>query len=63
MKKNETITYDNLIENLSFQTWVLSGRVFDNEQWAEICADNQSVVEEAALFVETFQFKKRALPD
>lgn len=62
MKNKEPITYENLIENLSFQTWVLSGRVSDNEQWAIIHADNQAVVEDAALFVETFQFKKRALP-
>jgi ferric-dicitrate binding protein FerR (iron transport regulator) len=63
MKNNELTTSENLIENLSFQTWVLSGRVSNNEEWAAIQADNQAIVEEAALFVETFQFGKKALPN
>ncbi|MGB0862731.1 MAG: FecR family protein [Saprospiraceae bacterium] len=62
MKNNETITYENLIENPSFQAWVLSDRVSNDENWVAIYADNQELVDEAALFIQTFQFKKKALP-
>lgn len=61
MKRTEQ-TYEELIENTSFNDWVLSNRVVDNDNWEKKLEKSPELVEEAANFVEVFQFKKKSLP-
>ena len=61
MKRIEQ-TYEGLIENTSFNDWVLSNRVVDNDNWYKELEKSPELVEEAANFIENFQFEKKSLP-
>lgn len=66
MKKVELLTFETLIENESFQKWVTTDRVFDNNYWQtqiQSKPSQQKLVEDAATFIMQFQFKKQQLPE
>jgi ferric-dicitrate binding protein FerR (iron transport regulator) len=61
MKRTEQ-TYEELIENTSFNDWVLSDRVVDNDDWDKQSEEKSEMMEEAANLIQAFQFDKKSLP-
>lgn len=61
MKRTEQ-TYEELIENTSFNDWVLSDGIVDNDDWDKQSEETPEMVKEAANFIQNFQFEKKSLP-
>ena len=55
-------TFEELVTNNSFRNWILSNRVVDNDHWTEKETAEQEIMDEAAQFVQDFQFQPRSVP-
>jgi transmembrane sensor len=55
-------TFDDLIDDNSFKDWVLSNRVENNEIWEKELKKSPTLINEAANFIQDFQFDKKSLP-
>ena len=58
----ELMTFEELVADNSFRSWVLSNRVVDNDRWAEKVKTETQTIEEAAQFVQDFQFQPKTIP-
>ena len=57
MKRIER-TYEELIESTSFNDWVSSDGIVDNDDWEKQSEETPEMVQEATDLIKAFQFEK-----